>query len=104
MPKPTTAAPANDRPMISLDSIATSRAPDFELGGLTFEGRLVGWTVAVDFDGRRPKEQAEILVRVLRARSSDPDAMTDEWLEQHLTPPVANAVVGILFRGETPKV
>lgn len=91
-----------DRPHLDLDSVLASSTPDFELGGLTFEGRPIGWTVALKFDAMQPEEQIETLLRALRSRCSDPEKIDDEWIEETLTRPAIDAVVGILFRGERP--
>lgn len=91
-----------ERPRLDLDAVLASRAPAFTLGGLTFDGRPIGWTVALGFDSKKPTEQLETVIDALRARTEDPELMTDEWLEEHLTRPALDLVVGILFRGERP--
>jgi hypothetical protein len=91
-----------DRPTVDLDRVLASRTPDFTLGGITFEGRPIGWTAALEFDSKRPAEQLEVLLRALRARTEAPDAITEEWVEANLTRPAIDLVVGILFRGERP--
>lgn len=91
-----------DRPNLDLDRVLASRTPDFTLGGIEFQGRPIGWTAALEFDSKRPVEQLEVLLRALRARTETPEAITDEWTEEHLTRPAIELVVGILFRGERP--
>lgn len=98
MPK---AAPS-ERPKVNLDAVLASRYPDFELGGITFSGRPIGWTVALEFDGKRPAEQFDTLLAALKARASDPELLTDAWVDEHLTRPAVEAIVGLLFRGERP--
>lgn len=105
MPKPTPSTPTtSDRTVVDLDALLTTRYPDFVLGGITFQGRPIGWTIAVGFDRQAPAEQIDTLARALRARAGDQaDQLTDEWLELHLTRPAIEAVVGMLFRGERPE-
>ena len=93
---------SSDRPHLDLDAILETRTPDFTLGGIDFEGRPIGWTVALAFDEMKPEDQATTLVRALQARCDDPDAIDDAWIETHLTRAAIDAVVGILFRGEAP--
>jgi hypothetical protein len=101
-PNPQAVPSPSDRPAVNLDRILASRTPSFTLGGIEFEGRPIGWTVALEFDGKTPPEQAEILVRALRARASDAELVTPEWQDEYLTRPAIDLIVGILFRGERP--
>lgn len=94
--------PKSDRPHINLDAVLASRSPAFTLGGIEFDGRPIGWTVALTFDTLEPAEQFDVIVRALRARASDPELVTIEWIEEHFTKPAIDAIVGILFRGERP--
>ncbi|MFU8868658.1 hypothetical protein [Natronococcus sp.] len=92
----------SERPKVNLDAVLVSRYPDFELGGITFSGRPIGWTVALEFDGKVPAEQFDVLLRALKARATDPELVTDAWVDEHLTRPAVELIVGILFRGERP--
>lgn len=92
----------SERPKVNLDAVLASRYADFELGGITFAGRPMGWTVALEFDGKTPSEQFDVLIRALRSRASDPEALTDAWVEDYLTRPAVDAIVGLLFRNERP--
>lgn len=98
----TTKKSTPDRPAIDLDRVLASRTPDFTLGGIQFEGRPIAWTAALEFDSKRPAEQLDFLLRALRARTSDPEALTDDWIGETMTRPAIDLVVGILFRAERP--
>ena len=92
----------SDRPKLNLDSVLESRSPDFELGGVAFEGRMIGWAIGREFDKMDTAAQFDFLVDALKARASDPELVTPAWCEANLTLPAVQAVIGLLFRGERP--
>jgi hypothetical protein len=92
----------SDRPKLNLDAVLETRAPDFELGGIEFEGRMIGWTIGREFDKMDTSAQLDYLVEALKSRASDAELITPEWIDKYLTLPAVQAVIGLLFRGERP--
>lgn len=93
-----------DRPVINLDSVLASRTPSFELGGIVFEGRPLSWVASRTFDQSPTSKQVEMLVDALRSRADDPELVTQEWVDEHLSLPSIELLVRILFRGERPDI
>ena len=88
--------------VITLDQLVQDDPPVIELGGITFQAHQTTWPRAARFETGNALQQYRIMVDLLRERASDPEAITEEWMDQHLTMQVVNRLVSILFRGEVP--
>lgn len=86
---------------IDLDAILESARPDMMLGGQAFEARPVAWGAVVKFGALGMDEQFSQIVTMLRARARDVEAITDEWLEEHLTVDSKELVVQVLMGGRS---
>lgn len=88
--------------VIKLEALVQDDPPVIELGGITFQAHQTTWPRAARFETGNALQQYRIMVDLLRERTDDPDAITEEWMDAHLTMPVVNQLVAIMFRGETP--
>lgn len=88
--------------IITLDALIQDEAPTIELGGQKFDGSLTSWARAARFEGAPVRVQLGILSDLLRERAEDPEAITEAWLDTHLTRDAVQGLVAVLFRGEDP--
>jgi hypothetical protein len=88
--------------IITLDALIQDDPPTISLGGQTFQGHQASWAQAARFEGQPPRVQLGILTDLLRERAEDPEAITAEWLDRHLSMKAVDGLVAVLFRGEDP--
>lgn len=96
----------SNRHVITLGALVDDDPPVISLGGIEFDGKQTTWPRAARFEAAAPNpaRQVDMLAQLLRERANDPDAVTDAWLDQHLTRDVVGDLVAILFRGEDPTI
>lgn len=86
--------------VITLGQLVQDDPPTLELGGLRFDGSQTTWPRGARFESADEYRKFLLLAELLRERCETPDAVTDEWLDEHLTISVTSDLVAVLYRGE----
>jgi hypothetical protein len=89
--------------VITLGQLVQDDPPTLEVGGLRFDGTQTTWPRGARFESADEYRKFLLLAELLRERCETPDAVTEEWLDEHLTIGVVSDLVAVLYRGEDPR-